>query len=77
MIGGHTFPPIWGLCGGASNEAFPPVLLGTSPELLIGAEIGFGAEIAGRLLRFVRSDIPLLSDIAMRISCPFQFQHRT
>jgi hypothetical protein len=64
-----TFPPTCGRCGGASNEAFPPVLRGTSPVDCIGPDICFGALIAGRPFLLVRRDIPLLfsSDILQKI----------
>jgi hypothetical protein len=54
-----TFPPACGRCGGASNEDLPPLLRGAFPVGWIGADICFGALIAGRPFRFVRRDIPL------------------
>jgi hypothetical protein len=54
----YTFPPTCGLCGGASNEGFPPLLRGKSPDCWTGPDICFGALIAGRPFLFVRRDIP-------------------
>lgn len=74
IAGLQTFPPTTcGLCGGgASNEDFPPVLLGGRfpPGEMIGPDICFGAEMVGFLDLFVfLSDIPLLSDILLQFGC--------
>lgn len=62
-----TFPPTGcGLCGGplSIEDCCPPVLRGTLPVELIGAEICLGADIAGFFDFFVfRKESPLLSDI--------------